>query len=70
MAEHAVHPNKADLVGDLIECADTPIPASRGGSYWCKYEYKNGDVCVWMRASRIGPFHLPAPPPLCVYKTN
>lgn len=70
MAEHAVHPNKADLVGDLIECADTSIPASRGGSYWCKYEYKNGDVCVWMRASRIGPFHLPAPPPLCVYKAN
>jgi hypothetical protein len=70
MAEHAVHPSKADLVGDLIECADTSIPASRGGSYWCKYEYRNGDVCVWMRASRLGPFHLPAPPPLCVYKTN
>lgn len=45
-------------------------PSEEGSVYWCKYEYKNGDVCVWMHASRIGPFHLPAPPPLCVYKTN
>jgi hypothetical protein len=66
--EHFVHPYKPPMVGDLYQCIDSFPPASFGGSYTCLYVYPNGDACILARASKLGPIHLPAPPPLCEYK--
>jgi hypothetical protein len=68
-AEHAGHPYKPDQIGDLFQCIDTVPKASAGGSYTCLYRFTNGDVCIFAYGSKLGPFTLPAPPPLCVYKT-
>jgi hypothetical protein len=67
--EHAVHPYKPPMVGDLYQCIDSIPPASLGGSYTCLYQYPNGDACIFARAAKLGPITLPAPPPLCVYKS-
>jgi hypothetical protein len=67
-AEYAVHPNKPDQTGALYDCLDSFPKATYGGSYTCLYRYPNGDACIFSYGSKIGPIHLPAPPPLCVYK--
>jgi hypothetical protein len=68
-AAYAVHPYKPDQTGELFQCIDRFPPAKAGGSYTCMYKYTDGDVCVFAYGSKLGPFTLPAPPPLCVYKT-
>jgi hypothetical protein len=67
-AEKAEHPKKPPLLGDLFDCLDSFPKAKYGGSYTCLYRYPNEDVCVFSYASKLGPLHFPAPPPLCVYK--
>jgi hypothetical protein len=67
--EHAVHPYKPPMVGDLYQCIDTLPPASLGGSYTCLYQYPNADACIFAYAAKLGPITFPAPPPLCVYKS-
>jgi hypothetical protein len=57
------------MLGDLFQCIDSFPPASLGGSYTCLYRYPNGDACIFSYATKIGPIHLPAPPPLCEYKS-
>jgi hypothetical protein len=68
--EHAVHPYKPPMVGDLFQCIDSIPPASLGGSYTCLYRYPNEDACIFSRAAKFGPITPPAPPPLCVYKSQ
>ena len=68
-AARAVHPNKPPMIGDLFQCIDRFPPARAGGSYTCPYRYPNGDACIFSYGSRLGPLHLPAPPPICVYKS-
>jgi len=68
--EHAFHPYKpATKSGDLVNCIDSTPSARLGGSYTCLYKYENKDVCIFSYGSRLGPIHLPAPRPLCVYKS-
>jgi hypothetical protein len=71
-AAFAYHPNKgaAGGTGNLTDCIDTFPSAAYGGSYFCKYEYPNGDACIFAHAAHFGPLHPPAPPPLCVYKST
>ena len=69
-AAYAVHPYKPDQTGELFQCIDSLPPAKAGGSYTCLYRFANGDVCIFAYGSKLGPFTLPAPPPLCVYKTQ
>jgi hypothetical protein len=69
-AAYAVHPHKPDQTGELYQCIDRFPPAKAGGSYTCLYKFTNGDVCIFAYGSKLGPFTLPAPPPLCVYKTQ
>lgn len=68
-AAHATHPHKPPMVGDLYQCIDRVPKAKYGGSYTCLYAFPNGDVCIFAYGSKLGPIHLPAPPPLCVYKS-
>lgn len=69
-AAHAVHPYKPPMVGDLYQCIDRTPPAKFGGSYTCLYQYPNGDACIFAYGSKLGPITMPAPPPLCVYKSK
>ena len=68
-AAYASHPYKPGDVGDLFQCIDSVPKASAGGSYTCLYRFTNGDVCIFAFGSKLRPFTLPAPPPLCVYKS-
>ena len=68
-AAYAVHPYKPEQTGELFQCIDRLPPAKAGGSYTCLYRFTSGDVCIFAYGSKLGPFTLPAPPPLCVYKT-
>lgn len=64
------HPYKPGLIGDLYDCIDTFPKAASGGSYTCLYRYSNGDACIFAYPSKFGPITIPAPPPLCVYKSK
>ena len=69
-AERAVHPQRPPLIGDLYQCIDTLPPAKWGGSYTCLYRFPDDSACIFAHAAKLGPIHIPAPPPLCVYKTK
>jgi hypothetical protein len=69
VAPHAVHPYKPPMMGDLYQCIDSFPSAKNGGSYTCLYRYSNGDACIFSYGSKLGPLTLPAPRPLCVYKS-
>ncbi len=69
-AAYSAHPYKAGQVGDLYDCLDTFPKAKYGGSYTCLYKYPNGDACIFAYGSKFGPITIPAPPPLCVYKSG
>lgn len=69
-AHRDAHPYKAGLIGDLFDCVDSFPKATSGGSYTCLYRYSNGDACIIAYASKFGPIKIPAPPPLCVYKSQ
>jgi hypothetical protein len=64
------HPYKAGLFGDLYDCRDSFPKASWGGSYTCLFRYPNGDACIFAFAAKLGPIKFPAPPPVCMYKSN
>lgn len=70
VAAYSTHPYKAGLTGNLYDCLDTFPKAKYGGSYTCLYQYPNGDACIFAYASKFGPITIPAPPPLCVYKSG
>lgn len=63
-----MHPNKPDQIGDLYDCLDSFPKAKYGGSYTCLYRYLNGDACIFSYGAKLGPIHISAPLPLCVYK--
>ena len=69
-AAKSYHPYKAGLIGELYQCIDRFPKAKHGGSYTCLYRYPNDDACVFAYGSKLGPLKIPAPPPLCVYKSN
>lgn len=69
-AAHAAHPYKAGQTGDLYQCIDRFPKAKNGGSYTCLYQYPSGDACIFAYGAKFGPIHLPAPSPICVYKSN
>ena len=69
-AHRFAHPYKTGLIGDLYDCIATFPKAASGGSYTCLYRYPNDDVCVLAYPAKLGPITIPAPPPLCVYKSK